>query len=199
MTNTGEFQGTGRFFHWSFSGSCCSAACTFPDVRGSCSTHTGLSVNPFKGRAVGASERAAAVVPSYVQPEHLVTVLDNYLLVFFSEAGVSFSFVSEVGGMLICVFHCCNKSQPHNLIVLPPTYGFSFPICPSGSIPSTQLALCFTWDKVPVPKNWTFTSWRGQSRRQDFDEMIVKSVPVSSKPSIIMPCICIFSFGLDHL
>lgn len=92
--------------------------------------------------------------------------------------------------MLICVFHCCNKSCPHKFMAILATCGFHFPLS------FGPYALSFTWDKVSIPRNWILTCWRGQSGRQDLGEIIVTSAPVSTKPSISMSFICIFSFGL---
>ena len=79
------------------------------------------------------------------------------------------------GGMLIWVFHCCQKSHPPKYIPVFATYGFKIPLSPSGSIYSIHLTLCFTWDKVLIPKNWTFMSWKGLSGCQDSYEIIITS------------------------
>lgn len=61
----------------------------------------------------------------------------------------------------------------------------------------TQLILYFVLqDKVPIPRSRTFTSWNSWPGYQDFDEINFISAPVSTKPSISMMFICIFSFGL---
>lgn len=65
MANIGEFQGLVDFsISWPFSCACTSfsSACNFYDIKGHCSTHTGLSANHFKGRVVGTFERPTAVV-----------------------------------------------------------------------------------------------------------------------------------------
>lgn len=65
MANIGEFQGLVDFsICWPFSCACTSfsSACYFYDIKGHCSTHTGLSANHFKGRVVGTFERPTAVV-----------------------------------------------------------------------------------------------------------------------------------------
>ena len=84
-------------------------------------------------------------------------------MIFLLEAFSFLWFVSEIGGILVCVFHCCNKSHSHKFMVLLTTYGFNFPICPSGPRHSTHFVLYFSWLEVLIPKGWIFTSERGQS------------------------------------
>ena len=69
-------------------------------VKDQCLTHTGFSVNQFKGRTVGAFEISAAVCPILVQPEWLVIVLYKNLLIFFQETDVNLWFISKIGGIL---------------------------------------------------------------------------------------------------
>lgn len=113
----------------------------------------------------------------------------------FSEAFFIFLFVYKIGGMLICVFHCCNKFCLHNFIAMLVKYGSNFPICPSRLIHSIHLVCYFTWDKVPIPISWILTSWRDQSGCHDFGEINVLSPPISSKHSISRPFDCIVSLG----
>ena len=56
--------------------------------------------------------------------------------------------------------------------------------------------LCLTRDRVPIPKNWISTSWRGQCGWQDSGVMILTSAPVSSKPVINLPFTHTLSYGL---
>lgn len=135
--------------------------------------------------------------PAYVQPEQSVSDCSwDHILVFSSEAYVVFWFVSEIGRMLICVFRCCNKSHPHKFIAMLAICGFNFPICPSGPIHSTCLVLCFTWVKVPIPRNWIFISWRGQSGCQDFGEIMLHPCLCLINLQSQCPIFVFFGFGL---
>lgn len=127
--------------------------------------------------------------------DNLWLFLMNNTLISFSEAFFTLWLVSEAGRMLICVFHCCNKSRPHKFMAVLATCGFNLPICPPGPVHSTHLVLGFTSDEVPIPRSWIFTSWRGQSECRNFGKIIVTSAPVS-KPSISMLLLC---WALLHL
>ena len=76
-------------------------------------------------------------------------------------------FISKIEKMLICVFHCCNKSCHHKFIDIS---GTNFPIWPSDPSHLNNFTFSFIWDKVPTPLNWVSTAWRDQSGGQYFVE-----------------------------
>ena len=84
-------------------------------------------------------------------------------MIFLLEAFSFLWLASEIGEILVCVFHCCNKSHPHKFMALLTTYGFNFPICSSGPRHSTHFVLYFSWLEVLIPRGWIFTSERGPS------------------------------------
>ena len=96
--------------------------------------------------------------------------------------------------MLVWEFHCRSRSWHHRFTAILITYGLSLPLCPSGLMQSTHLMLCFTRDRVSIPKNWTSLTWRGQFECHDSGVMIVTSAHVSSNPSITMVFIHTLSF-----
>lgn len=102
----------------------------------------------------------------------------------------------EIGKMLIYFFHYYNRSCSHEFIAVLATFGLNFPTCLSDPILFIPLVLYFFWDKVPIPRNWIFVSWRGQTGCQDLGEIIVTSMLMSTKPSIAMSLIHIRSFVL---
>ena len=122
-----------------------------------------------------------------------------YLIISFPEIRVSLCTVSETAEMFIWIFHCYNRSQPHRLTAILVTYGFSL-LCPSGPMHSAHLVFCFTWDMVPVPRNWTSASCRGQFGCQDAGVIIVTFTPMSNSHSVIMlssHCLFFKSKSLD--
>ena len=141
------------FKKWAFSYSCtsCSKACDFSDVEGHCSTRKFCHLTTIKvGLLVPLKDQQ--LLCSVLLHEWLGTVLYKNLQ-YFPQRHVSLWFASGIGGMLIWVFHCCNKSCLHKVISILDTYGFNFPLCPVGPTHSTHLILCFTWDKVAIPKS----------------------------------------------
>lgn len=98
--------------------------------------------------------------------------------------------------MLVCVFHCYNESHSHIFIIMLATYGFNFPICPFGPVHLTHHTLCFTSDKVQIPRGWMNIYLL---RCQNSGEIIVTSAHVSMKRSILLYFNAIdftFYFGL---
>jgi len=76
-----------------------------------------------------------------VMPCVWTTSLWLFLIVPFFLRSIILWFVSEIGRMVICIFHCCNKSCPHKFMTLLATCDFTFPICLSGPVHLPHLAL----------------------------------------------------------
>lgn len=94
--------------------------------------------------------------------------------------------------MLICAFHCCNRSLPHRFMAISASYGLNLPTWPSLPIHLIHFRVCFTWDNVLIPRSF----WNGQARFQESCEINVKSAPASTRPSVSIPSHRNFNFGL---
>lgn len=156
MKNVGEFQGL------VYSAICSVFSCFYISCSSVCNffryqmplLEPDRFVRCFKIRVVGTLKILTVFVPC------VCTVWKVWLfLIFFSEE----FFMDYLWELLICVFHCCNKSCPHKFMVIFATCEFKFSMHTSGSIYWSHLALCFTWDKALIPQSWMFISWRGQS------------------------------------
>lgn len=158
MKNVGESQGL------VYSAICSAFSCFYISCSSVCNffryqmplLETGRFVRCSKVRVVGTLKILTVFVPC------VCTIWRVWLfLIFFSEEFLWI--VCEIGELLICVFHGCNKSCPHKFMAILATCEFNFSMHTSSSIYWSPLALCFTWDKALIPQSWMFISWRGQS------------------------------------
>lgn len=105
----------------------------------------------------------------------------------------------EIGGMLICVFLLLQQITSPSVHYDASHIWLWFSYLSFSPVYSTHLALHFTWDRVSIPRNWIFISWRDQPEYHDFVEIIATSTPMLLKPPFLCHLFVFWALAFDHL